>query len=327
MTTDADPVLGTLVDAVLGDAALYLREGDPGCLQVRGADAIAYLHRMLTQDVAAHRPGQATYACLLTIKGRILGDPLIWIFDDAAWLELDPAALDAAAPVLEKFVIADDVAFEDVTGGRVALTLAGPQAEARLQAAGLPTPAHGHHVALDDGAAAGPRILRFDRRGLPCFELRLDSAAGLQRPAVQALRADVRAIDAHAWAAACVHAGIPRFGPELGDSVLFNEAGLEEAVAWDKGCYPGQEPVVMARHRGHPPRRLVRLDLAGDGLPNAGAAVSSDGAVVGAVTSVAPRAGDRAPTALAYVRYASATAGRAFEIEGGAAGVATLPAV
>ncbi|MFT4051257.1 MAG: glycine cleavage T C-terminal barrel domain-containing protein [Microbacterium sp.] len=80
---------------------------------------------------------------------------------------------------------------------------------------------------------------------------------------------------------------------------------LRTAVHLDKGCYRGQETVAKVHNLGHPPRRLVALQLDGTGgaLPGSGADVSYDGEVVGAVTSSARHFED-GPIALALIKRA-----------------------
>ena len=275
-----------------------------------GADRVDYLHLMLTQDVLALAIGHATYACLLTIKGRILGDLLLWNIGKHLLLELDAAAVPAVMPALARFVIADDVALQDFTALGTRYALGGPEALATLARAGFDAPPQGAFLEIECGGRPG-RILRFDRRGLVTFEI----AVAPQTAATLEERLAVEQGSAH-FEAACVAHGIPRFGHELGQDVLFNEAGLEEAVAWGKGCVPGQEPVVMARHRGRPPRLLVRLRLEGGAVPAPGAEVRADGEVVGHVTSAT------AGVALAYVKHALAHDGAAVEVAGGGRGVA-----
>jgi folate-binding Fe-S cluster repair protein YgfZ len=60
-------------------------------------------------------------------------------------------------------------------------------------------------------------------------------------------------------------------------------------VHLDKGCYRGQETVAKVHNLGHPPRRLVLLQLDGSDavLPEPGAEVLLDDEPVGVVTSVA----------------------------------------
>jgi folate-binding protein YgfZ len=98
-----------------------------------------------------------------------------------------------------------------------------------------------------------------------------------------------------------IRAGTPRFGREIDDRVLPAEAGLEtRAVDFEKGCYPGQEPIARQHYRGRVNRTLRVLEIAGEEVPAYDAELGYDGKVVGRVTSAA-RDGDRV-VGLGYVR-------------------------
>jgi tRNA-modifying protein YgfZ len=98
-----------------------------------------------------------------------------------------------------------------------------------------------------------------------------------------------------------IRAGTPRFGREIDDRVLPAEAGLEaRAIDFEKGCYPGQEPIARQHYRGRVNRTLRRLEIGGSELPHDDAELTYDGKVVGRITS-AVREGD-AVAALGYVR-------------------------
>ncbi|MGN6870582.1 MAG: CAF17-like 4Fe-4S cluster assembly/insertion protein YgfZ, partial [Solirubrobacteraceae bacterium] len=97
-----------------------------------------------------------------------------------------------------------------------------------------------------------------------------------------------------------VEHGRPRYGIDLDDSVIPQEAGLNErAVSFTKGCYVGQETVARLYYRGKPNRQLRGLRLSAVVEP--GEELGFEGRVVGRVATVAqsPRFG---PIALALVR-------------------------
>jgi folate-binding protein YgfZ len=97
-----------------------------------------------------------------------------------------------------------------------------------------------------------------------------------------------------------VESGRPRYGIDLDDTVIPQEAGLNErAVSFEKGCYVGQETVARLYYRGKPNRRLMGLRSAERLEP--GTELSRDGKVVAVVRSsvVSPEQG---PIALAFVR-------------------------
>jgi folate-binding protein YgfZ len=114
-------------------------------------------------------------------------------------------------------------------------------------------------------------------------------------PAVELLDAGVEVEgDAEALERLRIEAGTPRWGREIDDRVLPAEAGLDErAIAFDKGCYPGQEPIARLRYRGHVNRRLRVLDV---DVARPEAEIRSGEKIVGRVTSSVPG------VALGYVR-------------------------
>jgi folate-binding protein YgfZ len=96
----------------------------------------------------------------------------------------------------------------------------------------------------------------------------------------------------------------PRWSAEVDERALPHELDwIRTAVHLSKGCYRGQETVAKVHNLGHPPRRLVALQLDGSDsvLPARGSAVRVGEDVVGAVTSAAFHFED-GPIALAVVR-------------------------
>jgi folate-binding protein YgfZ len=88
--------------------------------------------------------------------------------------------------------------------------------------------------------------------------------------------------------------GLARFPVDLDADSLPAEADLdvEPVIDRSKGCYLGQESVARVRNLGHPPRVVVGVRAQTPLRP--GAAVRSQGARVGSVTSVEPRGGSSA---------------------------------
>lgn len=108
------------------------------------------------------------------------------------------------------------------------------------------------------------------------------------------------------WAAEALRiaAWRPRWGTEVDNRTLAHELDwLRTAVHLDKGCYKGQEAVARVHNLGHPPRRLVFLDIDGSEhtVPPVGAEVVLGERVVGAVTS-AQLHHEAGPIALAVIK-------------------------
>jgi tRNA-modifying protein YgfZ len=85
-------------------------------------------------------------------------------------------------------------------------------------------------------------------------------------------------------------------------------------VSYSKGCYLGQEPIVMSRDRaGHAPRAFVRLTLSGE-PPAVGAEILAFEEAAGAVTSSTKTAGGS--VALGYVRWKHREPGTVLTVDG-----------
>ena len=98
--------------------------------------------------------------------------------------------------------------------------------------------------------------------------------------------------------------GRPRYGIDLDDDVIPQEAGLNErAVSFTKGCYVGQETVARLYYRGKPNRHLRGLRLSAPAAP--GTPLRLGEREVGRLGSVvvSPALG---PIALALVRREAA---------------------
>ncbi len=108
------------------DEALYsdLASGKPGFLplpdraiwKVTGDDRARYLNGQVTHDVAKLPPGRSLYAAALTGKGKIVGDLFVAAAPDCLLLDAPLELREALRERLEKFLIADDAEFADLTG-------------------------------------------------------------------------------------------------------------------------------------------------------------------------------------------------------------------
>jgi aminomethyltransferase len=307
------------VAAAQGVAAGVLALEGRRLIEVSGADRVDYLHRMLTQDVQGLAPGRGAAACYLTATGRVLAHMLVWrssaASGDRLWLDVAAGASPEALPALERYVIADDVVFREVDAAYASLLLVAPDAGLVLAAAGVQAlTAPGHIVELEVEAS--------DRAGgARGFALPLGFGARqalyVRIPAHAAPRLLDRLVAAGAapWSAddldrARVAEGVPWPGVEIDDRILPNEARLDDAVSFQKGCFPGQEPVIMARHRGHPSTLLVRLLLAAAPEARAGTALLDGARQVGRLTTVAAVGDEGGGEALGFVRHALAQPGR-----------------
>jgi folate-binding protein YgfZ len=306
-------------DAVRRGAGLFALD-QRGVVHVGGGDALRWLNGMITADVAALEPGGEgahVHALLLTPIGRIVAELHVVARPDGFWLELQRDVLDEVVVRLEKYVIADDVALDDVSDAWRRLGVEGPQADAILDAA---------RPALD---AAGVVTVRFGWSGERCVQLFVPAAAldAVSAALTEAGRErGLIGADADTLELLRVESGTPRQGAELDEEVLPPEARLDACVSTTKGCYTGQEVIARIASRGQVKHLLVGLRLEAGELPPAGTPIQVDGRRVGEITSTA-HSNPAGAIALAYLQRPHERAGTAVDVAGRVAHVAALPFV
>ncbi len=251
-------------------------------LRLTGADRIRYLNGQVTNDVRKANANLSMAACVLSAKGKI--DALIYITggEDELLLDADPELRETLAQRLERYIIADDVTIEDITG---AFALFHSIGEAPPL---LPNESHWR---------------RGKRFGLAGWDL-LVAAAEHDRVR-QALAAMDSVCDAESAERFRIEQGVPRWGRELTDQIIPVEANLEgEAIDYAKGCYIGQEVISRMKMSGQTNKRLCGLvSLQGTPLSPAMKLFTPDGGKeVGWITSATQSARSGKEIALGFVK-------------------------
>jgi folate-binding protein YgfZ len=267
------------------EACGLLDRSERGKLALSGADAASFLQGQVSNDVEGLASGAGCYAAFLTPKGKMLGDLRILNAGDELLLDTERVALQALFNMIRRFSIGYQVELHKRTVESGLLSLIGPDAAALAGADALPSEEHAH-IPLPIG-------------GIRTRAIRTDVGVDVlcDAPDTDALRAaleEAGAVAVGEAAAEClrVERGRPRYGIDLDDTVIPQEAGLNErAVSFTKGCYVGQETVARLFYRGKPNRQLRGLALSGPAEP--GDEVTFGGRAVGKLTSASqsPRFG------------------------------------
>ncbi|MBV9488146.1 MAG: folate-binding protein YgfZ, partial [Verrucomicrobia bacterium] len=260
---------------------------------VTGSDRLRYLNGQLTNDLNALVPRRALYAFALTVKGKLAGDLYLREVNDAYLIDAPTPLRESLLGRLERYVVADDVTFEDVTD--------------RIGLWHFPQP-----LPPGDGSSSGiirSGSNRYRREGTDLFfEEKPILPAGTQ-PLDDAQAETLR-----------VEAAFPCWGRELDENVLPQEVGLDAlAISYTKGCYLGQEVVSRIKSIGHVNRQLVKLRLIEDSELREGMALAAPdrpGVVAGTITSVAPLPVEDQRYALGFVRRALSEAGTRLGVVG-----------
>ena len=276
------------LDGVGAAPAGLVDRSNRGVLKITGADRLSWLHSLTTQHLEGLTAGGSAQALVLSPTGHV--EHHLSLSDDgtSVWVHVEPGTAAALAAFLEsmKFMLRVEVA--DLSAGAAVLTVMGPGADITtgLETAGL--------EGVLGRVSPGPfGIIDL----IVARELLGDVAAELVRRG---------AVPAGMWAfeALRIAARVPRFGLDTDHRTIPHEVGwIETAVHLSKGCYRGQETVARVHNLGHPPRRLVFLDLDGsvDRLPAHGSPVELDGATIG-FTGSAARHYELGPIGLGLVK-------------------------
>jgi tRNA-modifying protein YgfZ len=186
--------------------------------RITGEDRIRYLNGQVSNDLGKLVPGSACHALILTAKGKLCAEVFIWAEGDSLRIDADPAVADSLPARLERYAVADDVDFDWQ----------------------VPSPRYhvfGPAAALCDGL----QVRRLGVKGVDLDDVPPGPAEATPEQ-VECLR---------------IERGVPRWGFELGENTLPQEAGLERtAVDFHKGCYVGQEVVSRIQSVGRTNRSL-----------------------------------------------------------------------
>jgi folate-binding protein YgfZ len=292
---------------VLTEACGLVDRSERGKLALTGSEAKTFLQGQLTNDIEGLEPGRGCYAAFLTHKGKMLGDLRVLDLGDELLLDTERVALQPLFNMIRRYKLAMDVELHKRTLELGLLSLIGPQAE-RF------------------GLEAEHENRRAEIAGQPVVVVRTDVGVDVFVPAdakaIVAAELGAREVDESAAEIVRVERGRPRYGIDLDESVIPQEAGLNErAVSFTKGCYVGQETVARLYYRGKPNRHLRGLRLSAPA--GTGAVLRLGEKEVGRLGSVvvSPRFG---PIALAVVRR-EASPGDTVTVDGAPAEVVDVP--
>ncbi len=238
------------------EACGLLDRSERGKLALTGGEARSFLQGQVSNDIESLSPGRGCYAALLTPKGKMLADLRVLDAEHELLLDTERVALQALFNAIRRTMIGYDVQLHKRTLERGLLSLVGPSAFALAGAEDLAdVPEHTHAPGALDGIAI--RAIRTDVG----IDLLCQAAATESLKSVLC-ETGALAVTEETVEILRVERGRPRYGIDLDETVIPQEAGLNErAVSFTKGCYVGQETVARLHYRGKPNRHLRGLRL------------------------------------------------------------------
>ncbi|MXW04204.1 MAG: aminomethyl transferase family protein [Gemmatimonadetes bacterium] len=293
-----------------------------GKLRMTGTDRQRFLHRVVTNDVEQLGAGESVYACMLTPQGKIISDMTVHVRGEDLLIDVEPGMAGVLRDTLDRYALMDDVEITDVTERYGLIGVSGRRADDCVQglAGPLPSLPPGGHAEIElSGVPA--TVARTHRTGERDYDIYVPAESA--DDVWKALLADAGdgegagegggvpcvPIGYETLEVLRVEAGIPRCTAELDDRIIPNEAVKDRAVSFTKGCYIGQEPVVMMEHRGRPNRLLSGLVIEGEKLPGRNAVIRMDGKDAGWITTAVHGRAVDGIIALGFVRRRTMAAG------------------
>jgi tRNA-modifying protein YgfZ len=236
--------------------AAWLDLGARGKIKLTGEDRARLLHAMSTNHIQQLTPGTGCYAFFLNDKGRVLADANVLCLPDYFLLDIEPETRQPLYQHLDHYIIADDVVLEDVTEATASIAVEGPLAPDVMQRAGAPIPETAYST-VNWGDWTVARLDSTGSAGFFIFAPVAENEALISR--LQSAGAEFA--DAEAARIVRLEHGKARFGEDISDRFLAQEANQPHALHFSKGCYLGQEIVERVRSRGQIHRVLMPLTL------------------------------------------------------------------
>jgi folate-binding protein YgfZ len=286
--------------------AAFFDRSHHGKIEVSGKDARTFLHNLCTNDLKNLPQAGACEAFFATNKAKAIAYVSIYHRpaenSERFWIDAGPGLGPKLYQHLDRYLISEQVEITDRTAEFTQVHLAGPEAEGLVSKV---------RERLPEVTVLRPH----NPLGLPGFDLLVVRAKAAELWQVL-LSLQVQPAGLDAYELLRVESGTPIYGKDIDDERFVVEVHrIPQTISYTKGCYLGQEPIVMARDRGHVNRKLLGVKIGGGDAVPRGVKLLHAEAEAGQVTSsvVSPRFG---PIALAYIRRGHDSPGTKLQVEG-----------
>ena len=244
-----------------------------GILRLSGADRASFLQGLVSNDVRKIASDRAIWAALLTAQGKYLHDFFVADLDYAWLIEDEESRIADLQRRLSLYKLRAKIAIENVGADWEVWQGWGDGAAAAFDLAEA-----GQARALDGGLVfVDPRLAELG--------IRLVAPRGTAQAILTAH--GFAPGDPAEWDRLRLGHGVPEGSRDLVlEKSILLESGFDElnGIAWDKGCYIGQELTARTKYRGLIKKRLMPVDLVG-ALPDPGTLILRDQAEAGEIRS------------------------------------------
>ncbi len=238
-----------------------------GVAALGGEERSAFLQGLVTNDLRTLAANRVLYSLLLTAQGKFLHDFILIDGGDTILAETEAARVPDLIRRLKPYKLRSKVTFADAGADYRVIALFGPAALARL---GLPDTAGTARPFAGGVVFTDPRLPDLGARAVV-------PADGGWEAAVAAM--GFTATDPAAYDELRLSLGVPDGSRDMPvERTIPLEANMDalNAIAWDKGCYMGQELTARTRYRALIKKRLFPVMVDGP-LPDSGSPLTLDG--------------------------------------------------
>ncbi len=268
-------------------------------IMLKGTDAAMFLQGMVTNDVLKHEKYNLLPALLCTNRGSILHKvEIIRLREDEWVVGCEPGEGPAVGQKLDQFHIREDFTMSLLNRKRIRIDLIGPHSKTSLEQLGF---------------GCTPGLWDFSNQTvitIPCTLGILPRLVNLV-PVESSQEFVEELLDQEHTGLAGLNGldqvrtefGIPRFGIDYGRDHFPQEASLGDHIAYDKGCYIGQETHARMYHRGHPNRQLVQVLVLEEIKIDVGTKLYVENEEAGYLTSISEIRNDGVRHGIAMIKY------------------------
>jgi aminomethyltransferase len=264
-----------------------------GEVEVRGANALAFIQHLTINDASKLVDGQVQYSAICYPEGGVVDDVTLYRFSGSHFLFCVNASNTDKDFAWMQQVLAEaamaDVSLVNRSDEFAQIALQGPQAEKVLSALTDFPLADLVYYHFCEGEVAGVKMIvsRTGYTGEDGFELYLPASAAVeiwQKLMTAGAPHGLLPIGLGARDTLRLEKGYALYGHELSREITPLEAGLAWITKLDKDAFVGKSALVVQKANGLP-RRRVALLMQERGIPREGYPVFSGDREVGVVTS------------------------------------------
>jgi len=294
-----------------------------GEIDVRGADAIAFINRITSNDASKLVDGQAQYSALTTPEGTVVDDLVVYrLAADHLLLVVNASTTDKDWEWIKSNHSGEAIELNNVSADYCQLALQGPDAQTILQTltdVPLGDIKYYHFTRGSIDGVAGI-ISRTGYTGEDGFEVYAprDRAEQLWNKILDAGKTGtptgVLPCGLAARNTLRLEAGMALYGNELDESTTLLEANLGWICKLDKGDFVGREALARQKAEGVK-RKLAGFEVVERGIARDHQDVIVAGERVGTVTSGSPAPFLKKNIGFAYLPIEFASVGQAIQID------------